>query len=164
MDALKAAAKLSLPDWWIAAGFVRNMIWDKLHGYEKPTPLNDVDLIYFDPLNTDPDQEEKYEAALKAGSNYSWSVKNQARMHIRNEDAPYTSSSDAMSYWVEVEAAIGANITGSGEISLIAPFGLEIFFSNSITLNQKRIKRGAFKQRIDDKQWLKLWPKLKICD
>lgn len=47
MQALRIAASYNLPDWWLAAGFVRNLVWDQLHGYAQPTPLNDLDLIYF---------------------------------------------------------------------------------------------------------------------
>lgn len=32
MEILKAVRTLELPDWIIGAGFVRNPIWDHLHG------------------------------------------------------------------------------------------------------------------------------------
>lgn len=31
---LKIVQSLNLPDWWICAGFIRNKIWDVLHGYQ----------------------------------------------------------------------------------------------------------------------------------
>jgi hypothetical protein len=34
MGALQTASTLQLNDWCIAAGFVRNMVWDKLHKKE----------------------------------------------------------------------------------------------------------------------------------
>ena len=43
------AAEQRLPDWCLAAGFVRNLAWDKMHSFSSATPLNDIDLIYFDP-------------------------------------------------------------------------------------------------------------------
>ena len=49
IETLAAVRDLALPDGWIAAGFVRNRIWDHLHGYAEPTPLNDIDVVYFDP-------------------------------------------------------------------------------------------------------------------
>lgn len=162
MDALKLASSLDLNDWCLAAGFVRNLVWDKLHGYDEPTPLNDIDFIYFDPEKLNGDRG--YEDHLKSITNLPWSVKNQARMHIRNGDDPYKSTTDAMSYWVEVETAIGANISGDGVVSILAPFGVKALFSNTITINQKRIKRGAFEQRLHDKKWLEIWPKLEICE
>lgn len=164
MDALKIASSLELNDWCLAAGFVRNMVWDKLHGYDNATPLNDIDLIYFDPENADVASEQHYEVHLKSISNLPWSVKNQARMHIRNNDKAYQSTTDAMSYWVEVETAIGANLSKDGLVSILTPFGVDSLFSNTITINQKRIKREAFEQRIYDKNWPEIWPNLKIID
>ena len=32
MEQLRAVRSLDLPDWCIAAGFVRNRVWDHLHG------------------------------------------------------------------------------------------------------------------------------------
>ena len=32
MEQLRAVRELALPDWCIAAGFVRNRVWDHLHG------------------------------------------------------------------------------------------------------------------------------------
>lgn len=45
MEALSIAARLELPDWCLAAGFLRNLVWDKLHGFSSATALNDIDLI-----------------------------------------------------------------------------------------------------------------------
>ena len=46
---LRAVEELRLPDCWIGAGFVRNAVWDALHGR---TPdcglLNDVDVVFLD--------------------------------------------------------------------------------------------------------------------
>tara|TARA_R110001583_G_scaffold168044_1_gene320863 strand:+ start:628 stop:1014 length:387 start_codon:yes stop_codon:yes gene_type:complete len=108
MEALELASRLGLNDWCLAAGFVRNLIWDKLHSKEILTPLNDIDLIYFDSDIIDENTDLEYELRLKSLSSFPWSVKNQARMHIRNNDRPYVSTSDSMSYWVEVETAVGA--------------------------------------------------------
>lgn len=51
-EALGHVSELSLPQCYIAAGFVRNLVWDSLHGLA--TPLNDVDVIYFDPQSQTP--------------------------------------------------------------------------------------------------------------
>lgn len=44
---LAVPADLQLPDAWLAAGFVRNRVWDRLHGYPEPIPLADLDVIHF---------------------------------------------------------------------------------------------------------------------
>lgn len=163
MEALELASSLKLNDWCLAAGFVRNLVWDHLHGYETSTPLSDIDLIYFNKNQCAPEVDQKYKDQLILLSNWPWSVKNQARMHLRNDDPAYLSSCDAMSYWVEVEAAVAATIE-DGKVCLVAPFGLDALFANTITINKKRIKKNAFNARIQDKRWLELWPNLKIIN
>ncbi|MCC3860418.1 nucleotidyltransferase family protein [Pseudemcibacter aquimaris] len=158
-EALDVASRLSLPDWCLAAGFVRNLVWDKLHEYAEATPLNDIDLIYFDPDFKH--SETEIEDQLKSVLGLPWSVKNQARMHIRNGDQPYKSTSDAMSYWVEVETAVGATVR-NGECDIIAPFGIAALFQNTVTINTKRPKPDDFDSRLKSKGWLEIWPKLKV--
>ncbi len=160
MQALALASSLNLNDWCIAAGFVRNLVWDKIHGYSELTPLNDIDLIYFDENQRSKHSEKVVELSLKTRSQFPWSVKNQARMHMRNHDLQYNSTSHAMSHWVEIETAIGAKLSANGQIQLVAPFGVEALFNNTITMNPKRPKPKEFERRVLSKQWLKLWPNL----
>ena len=160
MQALFIASSLGLSDWCLAAGFVRNLAWDKVHGYSRATDLNDIDLIYFDPLNVSEEADNELERRLKAISDLPWSVKNQVRMHKRNSDRPYASTEDAMSYWVEVETAVGAALNESDDIEIVAPFGIDVLFEYTITLNRKRPKPKVFAQRLKEKRWLEIWPNL----
>ena len=164
MEGLRIAASLGLNDWCLAAGFVRNLVWDKLHGYSPATPLNDIDLIYFDASQDNAETDLAVEKTLRLKSSLPWSVKNQARMHTRNGDKPYLSTSHAMSHWVELETAVGAKFSHSGGVELIAPFGIEPLFSNTITINPTRPKPKDFKYRLESKRWLELWPKLSVND
>ncbi|MGP9566184.1 nucleotidyltransferase family protein [Halomonas sp. AOP5-B2-8] len=164
MQALFIASSLGLSDWCLAAGFVRNTVWDRVHGYSCATALSDIDLIYFDPDNTSEETDRGLEQQLKTISDFPWSVKNQARMHIRNSDSPYASTEDAMSYWVEVETAVGATLDDSGEVVIVAPFGVEPLFNYSITLNPKRPKPVDFRKRMAEKRWLEIWPELAVAN
>jgi hypothetical protein len=161
-EALFIASTQGLRDWCLAAGFVRNLVWDKVHGFSCPTPLNDIDLIHFDPYNASEEADRDVERRLKATSELPWSVKNQARMHERNSDNPYTSTEDAMSYWVELETAVGASLDKGGDIVIVAPFGIDALFDFTITPNSKRLKPMAFSKRVEEKRWLEIWPKLMI--
>lgn len=164
MEALSMAAELCLPDWCLAAGFVRNLAWDKMHNFSPTTALNDIDLIYFDPKDVAEARDRGIEEKLRGISDFPWSVKNQARMHERNLDNPYTSTSNAMSYWVEVETAVGATLDDRGEVVIVAPFGVEPLFYYTITLNPKRPKPVDFRKRMAEKRWLEFWPKLAVAN
>ncbi len=162
MEALTIAAAQKLPGWCLAAGFVRNLVWDKLHDFSASTQLNDIDLIYFDSDYVSDSRDHEIEQGLRDVSTFPWSVKNQARMHERNNDCPYTSTEDAMSFWVEVETAVGAALDDEGGVILVAPFGVKQLFGYTITLNPKRPKRTDFEARISTKRWLQAWPRLVV--
>ena len=66
VEALSQVYKLNLPQCYIAAGFVRNVVWDAIHSYKTPTVLNDVDVIYFDPTESSAQAFLEYESLLKA--------------------------------------------------------------------------------------------------
>jgi uncharacterized protein len=164
MAALAEAAALDLPDWCLAAGFVRNLAWDRLYRPGRTTPLNDLDLIYFDPDDSRPARDRELEMRLRSQSGRPWSVKNQARMHLRNQDPPYRSCADAMRYWPEIETAVGVRLgLADGELSLVAPFGVDALFAGTITLNPHRPKPAVFRQRLAEKRWLAHWPGLRLA-
>ncbi|PML51396.1 nitrate reductase [Vibrio lentus] len=162
MKVLDCVAQLNLPQCYVSAGFVRNLVWDYLHNYASPTPLNDIDVIYFDPIDTSYESDVRYEAQLKQRlPELNWQVRNQAYMHIRNGDEPYQSSLDAMSYWPEKETAVAVKQSLNGDIECIASFDLESLFDLQITPNPTR-SRDIFDQRVQSKNWLAQWPKLTI--
>ena len=99
LPALECVRLLDLPDSYIAAGFVRNLIWNHLHQKTHTTILNDVDVIYFDANELDTNKYLTYELTLKKlMPQLNWQVRNQALMHHKNNDLPYTSILNVMSY------------------------------------------------------------------
>lgn len=163
IEDLQLVRSLNLPDACISAGYVRNQLWDHLHGYTEFTPLRDVDVIYFDPTHTDESVEKEYEVLLISQSNkYKWSVKNQARMHEIKNDQPYTSVEDAMKRWPETATAIAIRLNANDEIEVIAPHGLDDLFSMTIRISPYFHDHAYFLKRVTDKRWLTIWPQAQI--
>ncbi len=162
MLALRTAQQLALNDWCLAAGFVRNLVWDHLHDLADVTPLNDIDVIYFDPYDTSVATEKDLEQRLSSLAVLPWSIKNQARMHLKHHHAPYLSSSDAMSYWVETETVIGATLDHDGKVQLVAPMGTAALFEFSITANPRHGNPKVMLDRAASKGWLIRWPQLQL--
>ncbi|WP_341501814.1 nucleotidyltransferase family protein [Gallaecimonas sp. GXIMD4217] len=160
---LEAAAELALPDWAIGAGFVRNAIWDELHGHTEATPLNDLDLIYFDPHDRSPERDRALEARLSALLPAPWSVKNQARMHLKHGHAPYRGSLQALGQWVEVATCVGVRLEG-GRCRFLAPFGLGDNFRLLIRANPLNPRPELVRRRIREKGWLTRWPRLTLLE
>tara|TARA_R110001583_G_scaffold22377_7_gene84035 strand:+ start:37098 stop:37634 length:537 start_codon:yes stop_codon:yes gene_type:complete len=163
LEALECIQYSSIPKCYLAAGFVRNLVWDHCHGKITPTPLNDFDVIYYAPDEVDDEAYLKYEAELtQQMPQVEWQVRNQAKMHIRNADKPYKNIVDAMSYWPEKETAVAIRKTSPDNYECISAFGFKSLFDLQITYNPKR-NRDIFKHRVKSKGWLIQWPKLRIA-
>ena len=156
---LRAIAALRLPDAWLAAGAIRNLVWDHLHGYATPTPLADADVIWFHPGASREDDEriERELTALAPG--VPWQVRNQSRMHMRNNHRPYRDCADAMRYWTETATAIGAAMDQDGGIALLAPHGTGDLLSLRLR-PPPEADRAVFHQRVAEKGWCRHWPRL----
>lgn len=164
MACLQAAAELTLPDWALGAGFIRNLIWDHLHHKAEPTPLNDIDLIYLDSSDPQGLAEAAHEAWLaKRLPGQQWEVRNQARMHTRQLVAPFASSLEALSHWVEVPTCIGVRLNPDGEFDWLAPYGFASNWSLQVSANPRcRQDKQIFTQRIKEKRWQIIWPDLQV--
>lgn len=156
---------LALPDCWIGAGFVRNTIWTLLSGDKMAETTSDVDVIWFDPMQAKSELDTQTEQRLMSVEpTVPWSVKNQARMHTRNGDEPYISCVHALSFWPETATAVAARLTETGEIEVLAPFGLQDLFDGVLrpTPRFKQDKLNLFEKRWREKGWLEQWPFLRI--
>ncbi|MEN9390683.1 MAG: hypothetical protein RLZZ283_783 [Candidatus Parcubacteria bacterium] len=161
MSVLRAAATLNLPDWMIGAGFVRSKIWDTLSG-TKHEHSADIDLIYFDPNDINPEKEKEYASQLQKLVAVEWEVVNEARAHVFNGLDPFTSSEDAMAHWTETATAVAVTLRG-GDLKLIAPYGISDLVG-MIVRPCPKFPRGEvlMRERIAAKKWLEKWPQLKV--
>ncbi len=167
MAALTAVAGLGLPDAWIGAVFLRGAVWDRLHGHGSRTPLDDIDVIYFDPGAPDPAAEAALERRLGARlPGLPWSVKNQARMHLRNGDAPYGSCAEALAHWLETPTAVALRLNDGGDLELLAPLGTEDLLALVVRptphARAHEHRLAAYRARLEKKNWPAKWPKLKV--
>ncbi|MGD1883752.1 MAG: nucleotidyltransferase family protein [Paracoccaceae bacterium] len=96
MECLRDASRANLPDWRIVGGAVRDVFWSKMHPSAVYNP-KDIDLIFFDLSDLRKETENEVETYLSEKSGLVWSVKNQARMHLANNDQQYSCTLDAMS-------------------------------------------------------------------
>jgi len=114
-----------------------------------------------------PPKDRKHEAALqKMEAAISWSVKNQARMHVRNGDAPYTSATDAMRYWPETATAVAVRRNDEDSCEVTAPFGADDLLGLILrpTPRLAREKRHIYEKRLRTKGGAVSWPLLKEAE
>lgn len=169
MGILKAANSLNLPDWWVCAGFVRSKIWDTLHDFSERTPIHDIDVIYFDPECTDEKVEKKLEMKLVSlMPTIPWSVKNEARMHIKNNIPPYISSVDAISKFPETATALGVKLDEQENVILTSPYGISDLVNLEVKptpfFKENKELATIYKERIIKKNWKATWNKIKVYE
>ncbi len=167
MEIIKAASQLSLPDWWICAGFVRSKIWDTLHGFENRTDTPDVDVIYYDQEDISEKTEKELEAELKSIlPDVPWSVKNEARMHVINHIEPYTSAEDAISKFPETATALGVKIEKDNNLILTAPWGVDDAINLEVKptpfFSESKERAAIYKERVIKKNWKEIWEKIEV--
>lgn len=164
MSILNAVEKISLSDAWVCAGLIRNKVWDVLHNIT--TPINDIDVIYFDTSDTTLEMEKQLEKELRfLLPNQPWSVKNQARMHRKSGFNPFTSSYDGVAHFPETPTAIAARLRNK-ELEIMAPYGLQDLFEMKVrpTSFYQKDKEyySIYVERIKKKKWVEIWRSLSI--
>jgi hypothetical protein len=161
IETLDIVKNLKLNDCWVGAGFIRNKVWDILHEI-KTTKLNDIDIVFFDETNVSEKEEKKIEQKLTTiNPKVKWSVKNQARMHFRNNHLKYINTENAISYWPETATAIAVRLNLNDKIEILAPYGLNDLF-NLIVKPTPNFDLIVFQKRVNEKEWLKQWRNLEL--
>jgi uncharacterized protein len=174
MERLRIVAGLDLPDCWIGAGSVRDLVWDIRFGSGfDPGNIEDVDVVFFDPSDLSAEHEDDIERRLRERDpSVEWDVKNQARVHLWYEQKfggtakPLTSTFDGISTWPEVATAIGVRLDGTGGLDIAAPFGLDDLLDGVWRRNLhrpfNRVTDDEYQARIARKQPHRRWPDLVV--
>jgi len=165
MKQLRCVRTLGLPDWCIAAGFVRNRVWDHLHGISPPRPPADIDVLYYDRTDLSKAPEQEFEARLNALLPAPWQVRNQARMHLPKDLPQHASTADSMTCWLETVTAVGVRLEADDSLTVIAPLGTDDLLGLRCRPTAfGRTRRDEYEARIAAKRWRELWPKVRFLD
>ena len=163
MKQLRAARSLGLTDWCIAAGFVRNRVWDHLHGIAPPRPPADIDVLYYDAADLSKEPEQAWEVRLNALEPSPWQVRNQARMHVWKGLPQHRSTADSMVYWLETVTAVGVRLEADDSLTVIAPLGTDDLlglYCRPTAFGRERL--DEYEARIASKRWRELWPRVRF--
>lgn len=163
MDILFSVRELDLPDWYLAAGVIRNTVWDVLHGYSTRTPLNDIDLVYFD-LKKRVDEKKIEEKLKKIYPQYMFEVVNQAFTY---ESYAYKNkaknTSEGIAQFIEIPTCVGVRLEMDDSLTICAPYGLgDLFTLHVKPISQQKEVLEWYEKRMKAKNWKKYWPKLII--
>jgi hypothetical protein len=168
---LQTVASLEVPEGWVAAGAIRDYVWDVRfgHGFDAAS-IKDVDVVYFDPADLSPERDEAVEAALRARDpDVPWEAKNQAAVHLWYPDRfglavePLTSIDDALATFPETATAVAARWRDS-RVEIAAPLGLDDLFGGVWRHNPQRCTPEEARLRLERKDVPRRWPGLRVVD
>lgn len=87
MHDLRRVRSLHLPQSYIGAGYIRNYIWDVLHGYDLRELHSDIDVVYYDAQDVREERDIHLEQQLREETGSSkWSVKELAGTMAETND------------------------------------------------------------------------------
>jgi hypothetical protein len=171
MRVLRAVRAVELPDWIVGSGAIRNLVWDELHGFTTPTPLNDVDVAFFDPSDVSRERDAAIESRLsELLPGVPWEVTNQAGVHLWYEAKfgipipAVTSTRDALGLWPETATAVGVRLERDDALTVVAPLGLDDLFGLVFRRNPAQMTRAIFLERLTGKKIRERWPKVTVVD
>jgi hypothetical protein len=151
MQVMTVARDLDLPDWLVFSGAIYQPVWNHLTGRPPEHGIRDYDLAYFDP-DTTWDAEDavirRVAAAFQPPLRERVEVRNQARVHLWFKDhfgepyAPLAATAEALDRFAAPACAVGARLERDGDLTIVAPFGLEDVFAMRLRPNPRRISPG----------------------
>jgi hypothetical protein len=144
---------------------VRTAVWDRLHGYQAPTPVADIDLIFFDADDLSEQRERAVQARLSAElARVPWDVKNQAAVHLWYPKRfglavePLSSSADAVATWPETATCVALRLGGDDQLEVCAPLGLDDLLGLVHRRNPRRVSVEEYERRLAAKRIAEHWP------
>jgi hypothetical protein len=147
MEVLAIARALDLPDGLLCSGAVYQTVWNHLTGRPPDYGIRDYDLGYFDDRDLSWEAEDAVIRAVAAACAPTLAamveVRNQARVHLWFEDhfgEPYTPlacAAEALERFASPAFAVGARLKPTGDLTILAPFGLDDLFAMRLRPNPR---------------------------
>ena len=167
MAVLAIIRDLDLADAWLAAGAVRNFIWNQLSGRPGFDARTDLYLVFYDPAISYEETQQIEQELKKVYPQYAWEVKNQVYMHQHSPGtAPYRSACDAVSKYPEQCTALAVRLREDGQLELFLPYGtrdIEDFIvqpTPHFLASPERL--AVYTERMNKKNWQAKWPRLEV--
>jgi uncharacterized protein len=171
VDVLWAVRASGLPDAWVGAGVIRDLVWGVRFGAGfDPAAVRDVDVPYFDPADLSRSADDRATAVLGAlRPAVAWEAKNQAAVHTWYAErfggppvAPLTSVADALGTWPEFHTCVAVRLRPDDDIEICAPYGLDDLMNGVWRPNPRRISGERSAERLARQRPAERWPGVRV--
>jgi hypothetical protein len=168
MTALEVVAASGLPDAWIGAGAIRDVIWGQLSGGFTPATVRDVDVAFFDAADVNEQRDARAQRRLDDLADLPWEATNQAAVHTwyhRYFGGPPVAAfgcvHDAVATWPETATSVALR-RGVEGIEICAPLGLADLLDGVWRRNPTRVTIQASQARLDRHRVTERWPGITV--
>jgi hypothetical protein len=168
LRALDAVAASRLPDAWIGAGVIRDVIWGQRRAGFDPADVRDIDVAFFDPEDLSGERDQAAQRVLADLDELPWEATNQAAVHNWFHEyfggspvPPFGCVHDAVATWPETATCVAirrpsanggppASPPGlTGGIEVCAPHGLADLLDMVWRPNPGRVTADISATRLD---------------
>jgi uncharacterized protein len=164
MTALSVVARSGLPDAWIGAGVIRDVVWGQQCGPFRPADVKDVDVAFFDPADLGRDRDATAQEALAALADLPWEATNQAAVHTWYHEFfggprvdPFACVHDAVATWPETATCVAVRLRADA-IEVCAPHGLADLLGGVWRPNPVRVTPEVSMARLARQRVSVRWP------
>jgi uncharacterized protein len=175
--ALDAVAASGLPDAWIGAGVIRDVVWGQLHDGFDPAGVRDVDVVFFDPADLSPGRDAAAQQRLGELAGRPWEASNQAAVHTWFHTyfggppvPPFASVHDAVATWPETATCVAIRRAAAGAgadpdpagLEVCAPHGLADLLGATWRRNPVRVSLATSRERLARQRVAARWPSVTV--
>jgi hypothetical protein len=168
---LAAVRESGLPDAWVGAGILRDLVWGELSGRGfRPAEVRDIDVVFFDP--TDLSRERDAWATERLGAirpGLPWEASNQAAVHTwyagefgGGPVPPLASIAEAVATWPETATAVAVRLDAADGIDICAPLGLADLLDGVWRRNPARVSLARSYERLARHRPGERWPGIRV--
>jgi uncharacterized protein len=154
MRAVVAVADSGLPDAWIGAGAIRDVIWGRRGGRFDPATVRDVDVVFFDTADLSPERDQAAQRQLEGLLQAPWEAVNQAAVHTWYDRyfggdpvPPFARVHDAVATWPEFATCVAVRL-GQAGLEVCAPHGLDDLLGGVWRTNPARVSAETATERL----------------
>ncbi|MEH0929367.1 nucleotidyltransferase family protein [Micromonospora sp. CPCC 205558] len=171
--ALTVVRDSGLPDAWIGAGALRDLVWGERYGDGfDPDTVRDVDVVFFDPTRLTREDDDRATARLTAAwPQPPWEARNQAAVHIwyaakfgGDPIAPYRSVAEAIATWPEYATAVAVRLDRADRLEICAPYGLADLLGGVWRHNPARVDVAMSRRRLARHRPEQRWPGVTVIE
>ncbi len=164
MTALALVERSCLPEAWIGAGAVRDVVWGARYDRFAPADVKDIDVAFFDPSDLSRERDRSAQDALRALADLPWEATNQAAVHTWYHEYfggppvdPLGSVHDAVATWPETATCVAVRIRAD-RIDACAPHGLADLLCGVWRVNPVRVTPEISMARLARQRVRARWP------